>query len=321
MKRSACAAGLVLLVVPFAHADPFVVRNQSPLLALYGLPSPLPARLPAPGIGHIAGVVNWGNSAVTETTGPASFTIDGEVFEARVHVERALGARFAVHAEVAWRQLSEGSLDDFIDDWHGIFGLPDGSRSQLPADELLIEYRAAETAELRVDESTSGIADVPLALGYQLYASDSRALATWLTVKAPVGSVEDFTGSGAMDVAVTLAGDSRLGERWQLFGQVDLAWLGEGDLLPELQEDHAWALMAGVTWNAWRGLDLTTQVAANSAVFESGATNFDGDAVVLTFGGSYRTNGGWQFDLGISEDIEVDASPDVAFNFVARHGF
>jgi hypothetical protein len=226
-----------------------------------------------------------------------------------------------VHAELAWRQLNEGSLDSVIDDWHGIFGLPDGSRDQLPVDELLIEYRADGTTQLRVDESSSGIADVPIALGYQLQASETRALATWLTVKAPVGSVEDFTGSGAMDVAVTLAGDYHLGERWQLFGQVDLAWLGEGDLLPELQEDYAWALMTGVTWNAWRGLDLTTQVAANSAVFDSGATDFDGDAVVLTFGGSYRTTGGWQFDLGISEDIDVDASPDVAFNFVARHGF
>jgi hypothetical protein len=321
MQRLACSVGLALFVVPSAHADPFLVRNQNPLLALYGLPSPMPARLPAPGSGHIAGVVNWSNSAVTATNGQTSFTVDGEVFEARAHLERALSKRFAVHAELAWRQLSEGSLDDVIDDWHGIFGLPDGSRDQLPVNELLIEYRADGTTQLRVDESTSGAADIPIALGYQLHASETRALATWLTVKAPVGSVEDFTGSGAMDVAVTLAGDYHLGERWQLFGQVDLAWLGEGDLLPELQEDYAWALMAGVTWNAWRGLDLTTQVAANSAVFDSGATDFDGDAVVLTFGGSYRTTGGWHFDLGISEDIEVDASPDVAFNFVARRGF
>jgi hypothetical protein len=146
-------------------------------------------------------------------------------------------------------------------------------------------------------------------------------VATWLTVKAPVGDADDLSGSGAVDVALSLAAEAALAERWQVFGQMDIAWLGEGDVLTELQEDFAWSALAGVTWNAWRGLDLTVQFNANSSIFDVPDLDLAGDAVLVTFGGSYRTAGGWQFDFGVSEDIEVDASPDVAFNFALRHDF
>jgi hypothetical protein len=33
------------------------------------------------------------------------------------------------------------------------------------------------------------------------------------------------------------------------------------------------------------------------------------------------TTGGWQFDAGVSEDVEVDASPDIVFHIAARRGF
>jgi hypothetical protein len=42
---------------------------------------------------------------------------------------------------------------------------------------------------------------------------------------------------------------------------------------------------------------------------------------VLSFGGSYRTATGWRIDLGMSEDVEVKASPDATFNVAVRHDF
>jgi hypothetical protein len=320
MKRAAIMA-LAVLLADNASAEPFLTRNQSPLLALYGLPSPLPARLPASGGGHVAGVVNWSNTEKDESSGDGTYTLDAEVFEFRLHLDHAFNERFAMHAELPWRQVSEGSLDGFIDDWHGIFGLPGGSRRRLPEDELLIEFREGDATLLRFDESSSGIGDIPIAVGYQLHATDRTALATWLTVKAPVGNADDLTGSGAVDIAATLSGQSQLHDRWQLFGQASVAWLGEGDLLPELQESFAWTLMGGLSWNAWRSFDLTAQVEANSRIFDGLHSEFDGDALVITFGGSWRTVGGWRFDVGVSEDLQAGASPDVAFNLAVRRGY
>jgi hypothetical protein len=319
--RSAAAALICVLTLPAAEAEPFLTRNQNPLLALYGLPSPLPARLPDAGHGRTAAVVNWSNDANLDASGSSAYTMDAEVLEVRLHVEHSFWPKVALRAELPWRRVSGGSLDGFIEDWHDFFGLPNGSRDRLPRDELLIEYRVADATLLRFDESASGVGDIPVSIGYQVHASDARSVAAWFTVKAPVGDAGDLTGSGAVDVALSLAAQSALHEDWDVFGQLNAAWLGDGDLLPQRQESAAFSALAGITWNPWRELDLTVQFEGNSRVFDGGGTDLSGDALLMTFGGSYRTQGGWQFDLGISEDIDVGASPDIAFNLAARRRF
>ena len=59
---------------------------------------------------------------------------------------------------------------------------------------------------------------------------------------------------------------------------------------------------------------------ANTAVMDTG-TDLDGDAVVLTIGGRHRTNSGWVFDFGFSEDLQIDASPDIVFVLGVRRTF
>ena len=314
-----CASAVACLIpVASALGEPLATRNQHPLVALYGLPMPLAARLPGAGSGRIGASLNWSNFATTDTSDQRSYTLDGEVFEVRVQAGHAMGDRFAVHGELAWRQLSGGSLDSPVENWHDLFGMPNGARDRLPEDALLIDYRAGESTLLRVEDDTSGLADIPLSFGYQLTASERGAVATWLTLKVPTGKAEDLTGSGAVDVALSLAGERQLSERWQLFGQANVAWLGNGEVLEDLQQDFAGSLLAGATWQAWRGLELTAQLEANTAVMDTG-TDLDGDAVVLTLGGRYRTESGWMWDFGFSEDLQVDASPDIVFLLAVRH--
>ena len=301
-----------------AHADPILTRNQHPLVALYGLPLPLAARLP--GAGSVGATVNWSNIATTDTTDQRSYTLDGEVFEVRVQAEHAVGEHFAVQGQLAWRQLSGGSLDSLVEGWHDLFSLPNGSRDRLPRDALLIEYRTGASTLLRVDDESSGLADLPLAFGYQLTVSEQGAVATWLTIKVPAGKAADLTGSGAVDVALSLAGERQLSERWQVFGQANVAWLGAGDVLADQQQDFAGSLLAGATWNAWQRLELTAQLEANTAVLDTG-TDLDGDAVVLSLGGRYRTDSGWACGFGFSEGLEIGASPDVVFVFGVRRAF
>lgn len=321
LSRLATVACAAALLPTAARAEPLLTRNQNPLLALYGLPSPLPARLPGPDHGRIAAVVNWSNDANLDASGSSAYTMDAEVVEVRLHVEHSFWPKIALRAELPWRRVSGGSLDGFIEDWHDFFGLPNGSRDRLPRDELLIEYRVADATLLRFDESASGVGDMPLSAGYQLHASDTRSISAWLTVKAPLGDASDLTGSSAVDVALSFSAQSALNEDWDVFGQVNAVWLGDGDLLPQLQESAVFSALAGVTWNPWRELDVTVQFEGNSRVFNGGDTDLSGDAILMTFGGSYRLHGGWQFDLGVSEDIDVGASPDIAFNVAARRRF
>ena len=309
-----------VLLAPAAGAGPFQVRNQNPLLAPFGLPAPLPARLPEPGAALASAQLHWGSAAHGESNGDEDFLVDAEMLELRLRYTRSLGPRIAVYAELPWRRTWEGVLDDAIDGWHDLTGLPGEARDEFPDDRLLIEYVVAGDPVYRFDQPGSGLADIPVGVGYQLFASGDAALAAWLSVKAPVGDVDELTGSGAADVALSVAGERALSSHVRVFGQLDVAYLGDGDLLPALQEDVVWSGMAGISWNAWRTLDLTAQLAANSRVFDAEGA-LAGDALVLVFGGSWRTAGGWRLDLSVSEDVDVNASPDVVFNFGVAKGF
>jgi hypothetical protein len=126
---------------PSVHAEPFVVRNQNPLLTPFGIPNPLPARLPQAGASRLAANLHWGSASYGEENGEDSFIVDGEMLELRLRYEHSLGPRLALFAELPWRRTWEGVLDHFIDEFHDLTGLPGGSRGQLPRDRLLIEAR------------------------------------------------------------------------------------------------------------------------------------------------------------------------------------
>jgi hypothetical protein len=70
--------------------------------------------------------------------------------------------------------------------------------------------------------------------------------------------------------------------------------------------------MAGVGVQVWRGLSLKAQIDAHTAVYDSDL-DYLSDAVVLTVGGDYLFQSGWRLDLGVSEDLAVEHSPDVVF--------
>jgi len=318
LLTSLAAAGL--LAASGAGAEPFATRNQNPLVTLFGLPTPLPARLSADGPGRLGVMANWGNMATIRGRDD-NLLVDAETVELRVAYERSAGSRFAIRAEVPWRSIGGGSLDGVAETWHDLLGLPDGDRAGLPRDQLQVRYTVDDAVLLDFNESASGIGDVTLAGGYPLYASDRASVAAWLTAKLPTGDAARLTGSGATDVALSLAADTALADRWRLFGQVDAVWLGRGDLLPELQEQLAWQALAGLAWNAWRSLDLLVQVQANSAVFDGDATGFSGAATVLTFGGRYRNTRGWAFEVAFSEDLQVGASPDFVIHFGIARSF
>ena len=320
--RRAIAWFAVVALAPWPlAAEPLVTMNQNPMVLPYGLPLPLPARLASNGGGRYGLVVNWSNTATVQTSGRWNATIDAETFDLRLRAEYAFGERWTVMAELPWRSIGGGSLDGAIEGWHDFWGLPDGERKDMPRDRYLIDAQVDGQTVLNYDDDASGIADVPLRVGYQLLADERSAVSAWLSVDLPTGDADDLLGSGATDVVASVAAQTQVAERWQVFGQFDVAWLGDGDILPDEQQSWVVAGLAGVSWNAWRALDLTMQLYANSQVFDVPVTGLSGDAVVLGFGGTWRTESGWRFDFGMNEDVQVEASPDATFYALVQKSF
>lgn len=256
----------------------------------------------------------WGSTALIQQRDSETLIVDAETREARLTLQAPLSERFSFQLQLPYRYTGAGSLDGFIDGWHDAFGLPDGARSQLPSDDINITYVGDGWRQLSARSSFSGLADIQASLGYDAVASETSSLTAWLNVKLPTGDADKLTGSGATDVSFILAGERRLGNRWSAFGQASITWLGDGDLLPAKQRSFVWSGLAGLSWQAWRGLSLKTQLDAHTAAFDSDL-DFLNEAIVLTVGGDYRFASGWRMDVGVSEDIAVEHSPDVVFLF------
>jgi hypothetical protein len=314
------AAIAPVLIPSLAAADPFPTRDLNPLLAGYGLPAALPARLPAESW-TVAADLNWASSSLLQRVGTEQLIVDAEVREARVTIGRSWSNGFAAQLQIPYRYTGGGVLDDAIDGWHDFFGLPEGARALMPTDRIRVAYARNGAVLLDVQASQAGLGDISLDFGRSLHAAASGAVAAWLSIKVPSGDAERLTGSGATDVSLSIAGQHRLGEDWSAFGQAGVTWLGDGERLSALQSSVAWSALVGIGWNAWRGLDLKAQFDAHSAVFDDGALDFLGDAVVLTVGGAYRFASGWRLDIAVSEDIAVESASDVAFVFGLRRAW
>ena len=311
LKPAPLTLALLLISTP-AAADPFPARDLNPLLAGFGLPAALPARLSSESWA-IATDLNWASVSLVQRAGAEQLIVDAEVREARVTIGRSWASGFAAQLQIPYRYTGGGVLDSAIDSWHDFFGLPQGTRAFSPQDRIRIAYGRGNTVIFDVRTPQTGLGDISLDFGRSLHSTDSGAVAAWASIKLPSGDADRFTGSGATDVSLVIAGEHRLGEDWSTFGQVGIAWLGEGERLSAQQRDFGWSALAGIGWRAWRGLELKAQLDAHSAVFDEADFDFLGDAFVLTVGGDYRFASGWQFALAVSEDIAVESASDVVF--------
>lgn len=314
------AALTLLLAASPAGAGPFTVRDQNPLLAGLGLPAWMPAQLDESGVWSIGADLYWSNTALIQARGSEFLRVDAEAREGRLTLQASVTDRIALQLQIPYRYTGAGHLDGFIDSWHDTFGLPDGTRSQLPQDQMGVAYSRPGAPLLNMTSSVSGLADMQAAVGYEMISSPATAVTGWLNIKLPTGDEYKLTGSGATDVSLLLAGQHHIAGRWSAFGQAAVTWLGDGDLIPAPQRSVVWSGLAGLSWQAWRGLSLKAQVDAHSAAFDSNL-DFLNEAVVLTVGGHYRFASGWRFDLGVSEDIAVEHSPDVVFVAGLKRGW
>src|SRR6185436_1762963 len=135
-----------------ARAEPFSVRDQNPLLAGFGLPAAMPARLENQTFSASMDLF-WGSTALIQDDGFESLTVDAETREARFSLQGAINDRLSWQLQVPYRYTGGGSLDGFIDSWHDMFGLSEGARPLLRDDQINISYSQGELRKIGVFSS------------------------------------------------------------------------------------------------------------------------------------------------------------------------
>jgi hypothetical protein len=320
LLRQALAPAVLLLASTAAQADPLYVRNLSPVAGLIGFPVLRDARaLEQGGL-----VLELNSSAANTQTSDSSdsevVVLDGETWRLAPRLRYGFAGGWEIEAELPWLRHSGGSLDKLIENWHDLFGLPDGDREEVPRDQLLYGYDGAGAGFVHTD-TAGGLGDASVSLVKTVWGNPRAALSLRGKVKFATGDEDDWLGSGSEDYSLGLNATVAPAPQsdWLWHGQLGYTRAGKIDRLGDIQERNLWFAGLGMEWRAWETLHLKLQLDAHAAPADSRLEQIGDPAVMLSAGVSWAPAPRWELDFSFSEDIAVNTAADIVFQFGLRY--
>jgi hypothetical protein len=306
--------------LPAFASEPLYVKNLSPVAGLLGLPSQRDAHTTEAGSLGAALHSSIANHYVNDASRDEFLNLDGETLRFALELRYGLAENWDVQLEVPWLDHSGGDLDGLIDDWHDLWGMSDGGRSDVPRD--MLDYRYATPAgAFGMQDSASGLGDVSLSTTYAFHRDDSAVASLVLGYKFGSGDDEDFTGSGADDafIAIRFSGDqlSDLPLCWH--GPRGYLRAGDSDMMEEFQEQNLWFAGLTMDWQFAQRWSLIAQLDSHAAPLDSDITGAGDDAIMATLGTRWQFAQQWSVDISVVEDIRVETAPDVTFQASLRY--
>jgi len=307
---------------------PFYTQNQSPLIQIFGLPSigepsPVPVRKV-----DFRLIVDLTNNFIENANERENIVLDGQSTRISLDARYGIARNFEVGLSIPYIIQGGGFTDGFIDWYHNVFGFAEGGRDQAPKNRLLYQYQKDLQTRLKVNQSSSGIGDLQILGGFQLYqspAKPSRAVSLRTSLKLPTGDSQQLHGSGSTDLSlwITAGEDFRPGiGHMSLFGAGGVMGMTDGDVLKGLQRNWAGFGVLGVGWSPARRIAFKIQANGHTSFYrDSDLEELNAGSVQLTIGGTLAFSEKISLDLGVTEDPLNRASPDVVFHLALRGTF
>jgi len=221
-----------------------------------------------------------------------------------------------------------GFLDGFIINYHDFFGFPQGGRDQAPRNRLLYLYTRDGVEKLKIDSASSGLGDVSLFVGFQMYNDGKEypnAVALRTSFKLPTGDSGQLHGSGGTDFAIwlTAGSDHKLGAgHWTIFGSAGILAMTDGKVIEEQQHNLVGFGSMGAGWSPLSWIAFKVQLDAHTPFYkDSQLRELNAEALQLLIGGTLSFSKQTTFDIGVSEDLIVHTSPNIVFHFDLKTKF
>ena len=242
--------------------------------------------------------------------------IDAETTAIRLAVEYGLAERWSMVVDLPYINHGKGRLDGAVNEFHDIFGFPDGPRGDRPEDLFEVSYQRDEQYLVNVARPQSGFGDMGVSLIYSLDKSWVQDLKVGSKLKVPTGNPSRLTGSGTHDIAFWLSATNPLGNQFSHFLTLG-GTLIEQDrgLLSDMRNSGYGFLSYGVAWRYSPAIDLKIQLDTRSAIYKQTALLPLRSATTVSFGGVLRLSNNYILEIAIAEDIAVGTAPDVVFQF------
>ncbi len=326
-SRLTCAIVLSgLLASPAVAGDDLsavlAFRNHHPFLQIFGVPVFQSATLAEQG--RLKYDFNFELTNHADRGGNANeiFEIDGETYALNLSLRHRLWPRLEIGADIPVVSHQKGFLDNIIKEWHDVLSVSNSNRSG-PKDQLFFFYEAGGVTQYQRSTSTVGFGDVQLTAAVPLMETNGNTDFTVRTsLKLPTGDDEKLHGSGALDASVGLYASTKttfLDRGLGLSGFAGLLALGDGDVLPDIQESTVPFGGAAARWQAMERLGIVIQVYAQGNYFDTDVEELGGDTFQLGIGLDWHMpEQGLLLTFAIAEDPLSDATPDFAAHISVR---
>ena len=321
----------ILLFPPFIHAaeiTPFFTQNQSPLVQIFGLPSIGEPSLTPVRKADLRLIVDLANNFANQNNSRESIVLDGESTRMSLDARYGIDRNFEVGVVVPYLFQDGGFMDGFIDWYHNTFGFSTGGRDQAPTNRLLYQYQKDGQVRLKVDQSSHGIGDVQFTGAFQLYQNPvkpSRAISLRTSLKLPTGDSDQLHGSGSTDLSlwITAGDDYKISVgHLAFYGAAGILGMTDGDVLKEQQRNWVGFGCLGAGWSPARWIAFKIQANGHTPFYKDSELDaVNGNSVQLTIGGTLAFSEKISLDIGVTEDLIVEASPDVVFHLALRGRF
>ncbi len=221
-----------------------------------------------------------------------------------------------------------GEFDNTISNWHGIFGMPDANRSGAEEDVIAYVYERGNGERLALDHSVTALSDIIVSLLWKpspAAGMDAGCIGDsglWrLSMTLPTGSLEDFTGSGNLRLAVDWQSRNlTFGDRWRVATQLGAAWLGQDGEFGNRHDAVAYGTL-GLRFRYSPSLSLRVQFDAHSPYYASELRELGDPGVTIATGFDWRfatAKGARWLEVSLVEDIAIDTAADVAVRLAFR---
>jgi hypothetical protein len=318
------------LLVPLSgHAElksdgGFALRNQNPFLQIFGLPIFQSADLAARGQNAWNLSLDLANHADFGETDIENFSIDGESYFLTLSMRRRLNDRLEIGFDLPLVSHTDGVMDDMIEGWHDIFGMSNTKRRG-PSNQLAFFYQRDGIDLYRLESPASGVGDLQLTAAIPLRSATpgQARLTIRSSIKVPTGDPDELLGSGGTDFAIGLyaTGNRTLFDRpLDLNGFVGGLALGDGDVLPALQNDVVGFGGAAATWHWTERFAVTAQLYGQTPYFDSDVEELGGSSVQLAVGADIALRNKSLLRLAVVEDVSANATTDFAVHFSIGFG-
>lgn len=304
---------------------PFHTRDQGPFSQVIGLPPSEGGLLVPPGRLEARLVYDVSNSDSEEGNPREALQLDVETHRPSLSLRYGLAQRMEVGLDIPYISHSKGELDGFVDRFHQVTGLGPRKTNKYRMD---VSYVRDGVSKINLRESTSGIGDVLLSYGYQLYRPEKpapRAVAIRAGLKLPTGDAGSLTGSGGTDVSLGVAAtDAATLSAWNLtfYGMAGAISMHNGKVLEGQHRRMAWFGSAGIGWSSLSWMAVKVQLDTHSPLYRNTQAQALTSQVGQLVGGfTFALPWGVTLDVGLSENVFKETSPDETFHFAFRKGF